>query len=71
MFTLLHNLSSHCLLRLVVGKTTLSAENAGRKFFALQEIQDAIGEHAEVKIYVVCVDTDRQTDTQTDIYIHT
>ena len=49
---------SECEIRLAIGRTTLTADNAAEKFFALQEVQDMIGEHAEpqVKIDVVLVD---------------
>ena len=47
---------SECEIRLAIGRTTLTAQDAARKFFALQEVQDMMGEHAEVKINVVRVD---------------
>ena len=46
-----------CDIKLVVGKKSspnvLSAKDASLKFFHLQGVEDAIGEHGEVNIYVM------------------
>ena len=41
---------------MAIGMTTLTAQDGKKKVFALQELHDAIAEHAEVEINVVRVD---------------
>ena len=46
---------SECHIQLTIGRTTIPAQNAGKKIFLLSEVQDMIGEHGEVKINVMRV----------------
>ena len=59
---------SECDIKLVIGKTHLSAEHdAWSMFFDLQEVKHAIAEHMEVKIYVVRLrerDTSEQAENE-------